>query len=267
MSQILTTTLQRIRLQYIEILQENNGAQPLLVAEQLCSAELNFDVDSLAEVVAQDPTLLAARSAGLIRHRDEKENPCAGAVIAVNIHHGAIEMLLDTAIEHDWLVQNAQDDYMIDAAEIEAVDALEPQTIDYSESKIAVKNISVGGSGQLTQLLQSAEKAFLEQLATKVLDAYSLAIQTAGSHSVFAPEDIAPIVLDNPLMLALRADDLVVDEVFANDPPAGIIVSSHITQLIIDHLLDLATEKGALAFDSEGQLILPESGDQNPAIH
>ncbi len=266
LSQILTDILTNIRTQYLALLSETDGAKPLFTAEQLCASNLIINSDELAEIVFQDPTLLAARAGKLIRNVEES-NPCAGLIIAANIHNAALEMLLDEAIENKWLVTNGDSEIDFDLIEIEAVEALEIVDVDYTVSKLALTNISQGGVSHLNQLLLNAEKEFLEQLEGQVLDAYTLAIQTAGTHSVFTPEELVPLIMDNPLMLALRADDLIIDEVFTRDPPAGIIISSHITQLIVEHLLELAAEKGALAVDSQGQLILPDSGDVRPVIH
>lgn len=267
MSQILTDILEELRTEYVKILQRADGQQPLYCAEKLCATALQIDTDQLAKIVAQDSTLLAARAGGLIKEQKESENPSAATIIAVNIHNAAIEVLLDSAVHYGWLEVDAKGEVKIEDSEIEAVDTLVVNQIDYSVSKAAVENISQHRASPLSAILHSAETDFMEQLDTQVLDAYSLAIQVAGGHSVFTPEEIAPLIEDNPLLLALRADELVIDEVFENDPPAGIIISSHITQMVIDHLLEIATEKGALAFDSQGQLIFPSADDQNPVIH
>lgn len=267
MSQILTDILEELRTEYVKILQDKSGEQPLYCAEKLCASSLQIDTDLLAKIVLQDSTLLAARAGGLIKDPKEAENPCAATIIAVNIHNAAIEVLLESAVHYGWLEVDANGEMKIEGSEVEAVDKLESSKIDYSVSKAAVDNLSSHQASALSSILHSAESDFMQQLDTQVLDAYSLAIQIAGSHSVFTPEEIAPLVEDNPLLLALRADDLVIDEVFENDPPAGIIISSHITQMVIDHLLEIATEKGALAFDSQGQLIFPANDNQNPVIH
>ena len=267
MSQILTDILEELRTEYVKILQQKSGKQPLFCAEKLCASSLLIETDQLAEIVVQDSTLLAARAGGLIKNPKEAENPCAANIIAVNIHNAAIEVLLDSAVHYGWLEVDANGEMKIESSEIEAVDQIELTKIDYSMSKSAVNNLSQQQASQLSNILLGAESDFLQQLDSQVLDAYSLAIQVAGGHSVFTPEEIAPLIDDNPLLLALRADNLVIDEVFENDPPAGIIISSHITQMVIDHLLEIATEKGALAFDSQGQIIFPESGNENPVIH
>ncbi|MGB1239621.1 MAG: hypothetical protein ACPG4U_15500, partial [Pseudomonadales bacterium] len=137
---------------------------------------------------------------------------------------------------------------------------------DYSVSNKALKAIQKPGVSRLNTLIVASENEYLAQLDQEVEDAYQLAIRVAGSHSVFSPEDIAPLIEENPLLLGLRADDLVIDEVFDEDPPAGIIVSGHITQMMLDHLLELGAERGALACDGEGQLILPVDGEP-PVIH
>ncbi|NQZ30170.1 MAG: hypothetical protein HRU06_02800 [Oceanospirillaceae bacterium] len=266
MSQILTDILDKIRTQYVHDLELNNGLQPLLCAKTLCSTMLNLNTDLLAQIVTQDPTLLAARAGGLLKNGVQGENPSAALVIVMNIHSAALEVLLDTAVHYGWLALNEEGEMQLPDSEIEAVDDIDMQEVDYTRSQTALDNISQGGISELNQLLHKAETEYLTLLDTQVLDAYSLAIQVAGSHSVFTPQEIAPLINENPLLLALRADDLVVDEVFENDPPAGIIIGSHITQMVIDHLLDQATEKGALALDSQGQLILP-SDSEAPVVH
>jgi hypothetical protein len=267
MSQILTDILESLRVEYVQILQHKSGSQPLLSAEKLCAAQLQINTDQLADIVTQDPTLLAARAGGLIKSAEEADNPCAAVIIAVNIHNAAIEVLLDSAVHHGWLEVNSDGEMQIENAEIEAMDSIQTSDIDYSHSKTATANVAKREISALSQLLKGAEDEYMQQLDTQVLDAYSLAIQVAGAHSVFTPQEIAPLVSENPLLLALRADDLIIDDVFENDPPAGIIIGSHITQMVIDHLLDIATEKGALAFDSQGQLILPGNESLDPVVH
>lgn len=266
MSQILTDILDKIRNQYVQELEHNNGQHPLLRAKKLCSTMLNINTDLLANIVTQDPTLLAARAGSLIKSGDRGDNPSAANVIVMNIHSAALEVLLDAAVHYGWLALDEQGEVQLADSEIEAVGDIDMQEMDYTRSQTALDNVSQGGVSALNQLLHTAEAEYLDLLDSQVLDAYSLAIQVAGSHSVFTPQEIAPLVHENPLLLALRADDLVVDEVFENDPPAGIIIGSHITQMVIDHLLDQATEKGALALDSQGQLILPVNSE-TPIVH
>ncbi len=267
MSQILTDLLDKVRIEYIEKLESNNGELPFTVAKQLCSMRLNLNADLLAKIIHQDPTLLAARAGGLIKQGDEAINPCAALVIVMNIHSAAFEVLLDTAVHYGWLTLNSAGEVSLESDEMITVDEIGIPEMDYSRSQQALDNIAKGGISELSRLLANAEAEYLSMLDSQVLDAYSLAIQVAGSHSVFTPQEIAPLVHENPLLLALRADDLVVDEVFENDPPAGIIIGSHITQMVIDHLLEQATEKGALALDSQGQLILPYNEGEAPVVH
>jgi|GEM_PF-609143 len=267
MSQILTDILDELREAYVKVLGDQKGAQPLLCAKKMCFSQLNIDTDLLANIVHQDPTLLAARAGGLIKGGIVDNNPSAAAVIVMNIHSAALEVLLDAAIHYGWLTLNDEGEVQLENSEIEAVDDMEAAEVDYSRSKAALENVSAGTVSVLNQLLLQAEAEYLELLDTQILDAYSLAIQVAGGHSVFTPEEIAPLIDENPLLLALRADDLVVDEVFENDPPAGIIIGSHITQMVIDHLLEQATQRGALALDSQGQLILPNDDSVSPIVH
>ncbi|MCJ8340890.1 MAG: hypothetical protein MJK10_20700 [Pseudomonadales bacterium] len=267
MSQILTGILDDIRTEYVQILQHSSGLDPFLNAQKLCQNQLSISTDQLAKIINEDPNLLAARAGELIRDLQQAENPSAGHIISANIRSAALESLLDAAVHYGWLQTNAEGAIQIGDGEIEAADALLQVSEDYSQSKTALENISKPGVSVLNTLIHGAETEFIKQLDSQVLDAYSLAIEVAGAHSVFTPEEIAPLVIENPLLLGLRADDLVVDDVFESDPPAGIIISSHITQMVIDHLLELATDRGALALDGEGQLILPGNEDQPPLIH
>jgi hypothetical protein len=54
---------------------------------------------------------------------------------------------------------------------------------------------------------------------------------------------------------------------FEGDPPAGLIISAHLTEMLLQQLLELAQEQGALPLDSAGQLILPESDEDAPTLH
>lgn len=267
MSQILTDMLESLQQHYVDLQRESAEFQPFLEAKKLSAESLQIETDQLAEIIFQDPTLLAARAGNLIKIKQEADNPCAAMIVTANIQSAALELLLDCALSNGWMQSSESQGLQIQDAELAAADALKLPLMDYSVSRVAVQNVSNRSASKLSELLHAAQAEFMLSLETKVLDAYSLAIQTAGSHSVFTPQDIAPLVSENPLLLALRADDLVLDEVFESDPPAGIIISSHITQMIIDHLLEIATEKGALSFDSQGQLILPMDDDYPPVVH
>ncbi|OUS35938.1 hypothetical protein A9R01_06300 ['Osedax' symbiont bacterium Rs2_46_30_T18] len=267
MSQILTEILDNIRTEYVQILEHSSGFEPFLNAEKLCQKQLSISTDQLAKIISEDPNLLAARAGALIRGLQQAENPSAGNIISANIRSAALEALLDAAVHYGWLQVNAEGMMQIGDDEIEAADTVLQINEDYSQSKTALNNISNPGVSVLNKLIHKAEDEFVKQLDSQVLDAYTLAIEIAGAHSVFTPEEIAPLVVENPLLLGLRADGLVLDDVFESDPPAGIIISSHITQMVIDHLLELATDRGALALDGEGQLILPSNEDELPVVH
>jgi hypothetical protein len=116
-------------------------------------------------------------------------------------------------------------------------------------------------------LFNAAEKAYLRQLGEAPHDAYQLALQVSSDYVVFAPDDLAPLIQENPLLLGLRADGLVDEEMFAADPPAGLIISAHLTEMLLQQLLELAHQQGALALDSAGQVILPESDEDMPILH
>jgi hypothetical protein len=267
MSEILTDILEELRIEYIALLTASKGKEPLLSAERLCAQSLKISSDQLARIIKQDSTLLAARANDLIKDEQEAQNPSAGLIITMNIYNAALELLLEEAVSQHWLNSDDKGVVQFDNDEIDAVDQLVFEAIDFSNSSVALENVSKGGVSVLNKILMDAESEFLEYLASKVSDAYSLAVQVAGGHSVFAPQDIAPLIDDNPLLLALRADDLIIDEAFESNPPAGIIISSHITQLLLDHLLELAAQRGELAHDSQGQLILPDTVQDKPAIH
>jgi len=267
MSEILTDILEKLRLEYITLLTKSEGRQPLLNAERLCGESLKISSDQLARIIKQDSTLLAARASDLIKDEQEALNPSAGLIITMNIYNAALELLLEEAVNQSWLNSDDQGVVQFNSDEIDAVDQLVYNAVDFSSSSVALENVSKGGVSALNKILTDAESEYLTHLGSKVSDAYSLAVEVAGGHSVFAPQDIAPLIADNPLLLALRADDLIIDEAFASDPPAGIIISSHITQLLLDHLLELAIQRGELAHDAQGQLILPDTVEDKPAIH
>jgi len=84
---------------------------------------------------------------------------------------------------------------------------------------------------------------------------------------VFAPDELAPLIQETPLLLGLRADDLVDEAMFAGDPPAGLIISAHLSELLLQQLLEVAREQDALPLDSSGQVILPESDEDAPTLH
>lgn len=266
MSQTLSDILELVRKEYLQRMDANYFAQPFLTAEKLCHEKLYLDTDLLARIVSEDPTLLATRASDLIADPKERDNPAVGAIISSNIVMAALESLLALAVGNKWLDVDNEGHILVEEAE------LNPHrnyvvSADYSQSDTATKNLTKKGVSQLTKIFQAAESEFLELLDSEVHDAYQLALQVSGNYAIFSPEDIAPLIAENPLLLGLRPDDMVDEELFEGDPPAGIIVSGHLTHILLDQLLELAEEKGALARDGTGHIILPEGDDDNPIIH
>lgn len=266
MSQILSDILENIRTEYLQLMDANHRAQPFLTAEKLCHERLYLETDLLARIVEEDPTLLATRASDLIADSKERDNPAVGAIISSNIVMAALESLLALAVNNKWLDVDAEGHILVEEAELNPHREYKVLA-DYSQSDTATKNLTKKGASRLSLLLQAAENEFLELLESEVHDAYQLALQVSGNYAIFAPEDIAPLVAENPLLLGLRPDDMVDEELFEGDPPAGIIISGHLTHILLDQLLELAENKGALARDGAGHIILPEGDDDNPVIH
>lgn len=265
MSQILTTLIEQVRADYMVLMEQGGGQFPYTVAEKICNERLYLNADNLAPVVAEDPTLLAARSGNLIASEKERDNPSVGMIISANIVAAMMEGLIDVALEHNWLALG-DDGRLILAAEELKLPEPGAKEVDYSESETARDNLTAPGISHLTRLLNGAESAYLEQLSSEQPNAYALALRVAAEHTLFAPDDIAPLVAENPLLLGLRADDIVDQEMFEGDAPAGMIISAHLTQMIISQLLELAVERGLLGSDSGGHPLLPEDVSA-PVIH
>lgn len=265
MSQILTDILDHVRGEYIRQMQ-TSGELPFVTAEQLCHDKLFLAGDLLARIIIEDPTLLAARAGEMISDPKEQDNPAVGVIISTNILVATMEALMATAVEHGWLEVDEEGHVLVDEAEAK-LDRDYKINADYSHSETAQQNLTKPGRSLLNQMILRAEEEYLQRLGNEVQDAYQLALEVSSENTVFAPEDIAPLVAENPLLLGLRPDNMVDDDVFDGDPPAGIIISGHITQMILDHLLELAAEQGALAIDSEGLMILPEEDTEVPVIH
>ena len=69
------------------------------------------------------------------------------------------------------------------------------------------------------------------------------------------------------MLLALRPDDILDQELFDGDPPAGLIISTHLARIMLTELLEVGTEAGVLAVDSAGQVIAPEHPEDKPTLH
>ncbi|MEH6576916.1 MAG: hypothetical protein V7731_07520 [Amphritea sp.] len=265
MSQLLSNIIDEIRTDYLQLMEQKNGSNPYTSAETLCNDKLYLDADTLAKIVEQDPTLLAARGGNLIPNAEEKKNPSVGMIICANIAAAMLEGLVEIALDKGWLSVDGEGRLMIDTKELRMPEAA-VVPVDYSQSETAKINLGSRAASGLSQILGNAEAAFVEQLSEEQHDAYALALQVASEYSVFSPDDISPLVSENPLLLGLRADGLVDEELFDGDPPAGLIISAHLTQMIMSQLLELAVEHGALGVDSSGHPLIPEQSDK-PILH
>ncbi|WP_286237396.1 hypothetical protein [Neptuniibacter halophilus] len=268
MSGLLTALLEDIRIEYIARMQANGCTEPYLTAERLCHEKLFLETDRLAEIIQQDPTLLAARAGELIMNRQESENPSVGVIICSNILAAALEGLMAVAVEQDWLDVDEEGNVLVDDEEL-AQDAQYIIEADYSRSEHAKQVIAQGGVSQLSQIFSAAEAAFLDLLRenTRERDAYQLALDISSDYSVFAPEDIAPLIAENPLLLGLRPEDLIDEELFDGDPPAGLIISAHLTRMMLHQMLELGVEQGVLMLDSSGHIVVPDQPEEPPTLH
>ncbi len=266
MSGLLTQILDDVRLEYLKLMQETDFMHPYTTAERLCHEKLFLEIDLLAKIIEEDPTLLAARAGNLIMNRQEEENPAVGVIICSNILAASLEGLLSIAVENDWLDQDEDGNILVSDEDI-SQETQYPITVDYSHSEAARQNLTRPGVSRLSALFAGAEEAFLESLAEDSRNAYQSALEISSDYSVFAPEDIAPLVAENPLLLGLRPDGMIDEELFEGDPPAGIIISAHLTRMLLHQLLELGVEQGALSLDSDGNVIAPENPEERPTLH
>jgi len=267
MSQILSEILQGLETEYLQRMSNlglSEGKDAYATAESLCHEKLYLGSDLLAKIISQDPTLLAARAGELITDPKEQDNPSVGIIICSNIVEAAFEGLLGVAFEQGWLEIDDQGRIVSDLGDLNVVF---PITEDYSRSSTAIENVSSRKKSRLNQIFQAAEQEYIQLLDNEAHDAYTLALQVSGNYAIFAPDDIAPLIEENPLLLGLRPDEIKNDEMFAGDPPAGIIISGHLTSILLEQLLTLAEERGCLAHDSTGHMIVPEGEEDNPVIH
>ncbi len=265
MSGLLTTLLEEIRIEYIERMRTNGFIEPYLTAERLCHERLFIDGDLLAEIIEQDPSLLAARAGELIMNQQENENPSVGIIICSNILAAALEGLLAVAAERDWVDVDDQGQILVDEEELQQ-NSQYPISVDYSTSETAKRNL-FKGSSELSHIFAAAEAEFLDAIEQHVRNAYQTALDISSNHSVFAPDDIAPLVAENPLLLGLRKDDLIDEDLFEGDPPAGLIISAHLTRMLLQQMLELGAERGVFDMDSSGHIIPPDEPEDPPIIH
>lgn len=262
MSRKLADLLDRVRREYVQSMMENGEVEPYLTAHRICNSRLWLPGPELAALIEEDSKLLTARAGDLIDDDRERPNPCVGAIVTSNIVAAALEGLLAVAVGRDWLDVDAEGRVLVDAHELDAVGSV--TGIDYTE---AGEFSPQRGRSQLSMIFNQAEEAYLERLEDGPHDAYQLALMVASDHSIFTPEELAPLLVENPLLLGLRADDLIDEELFDGDPPAGIIVSAHMTEMLVQQLLERALEIGAIGRDPDGHPILPETEEDNPTVH
>jgi hypothetical protein len=268
MSQVLSNILNDLEDEYLQHLNASEKVgtpgDAYRLAARLCYQQLFLTPDVLASVIQEDPTILAARAGDLVKDPEEQSNPSVGVIICSNIIEAALENLLSVAYEQGWLDIDDEGRLMVDTStdgEILTVPT------DYSRSQMALDALSQPSPSRLNRIFQSAEQEYIDQLESGAHDAYSLALEVSGNHAIFAPEDIAPLIEENPLLLGLRPDELMDDDMFAGDPPAGIVISGHLTSLLLEQLLMLAEERGCLAYDSTGAMIVPDTDEDKPVIH
>ncbi|WP_415892155.1 hypothetical protein ACMXYN_12815 [Neptuniibacter sp. PT8_73] len=268
MSGLLTALLEDVRAEYVARMQATGCSEPYLTAERLCHEVLFIEADRLAEIIEQDPTLLAARAGDLIMNRQESENPSVGVIICCNILAAALEGLLAVAVEREWLDIDEEGNVLVDEEELNQ-DSQYSIDVDYSTSEVATRNIALGGASKLSGIFSAAESAFLDALQenSRNKDAYQQALDISSDYSVFAPEEIAPLVAENPLLLGLRPEDLIDEDLFEGDPPAGLIISAHLTQMMLQQMLELGVEHGVLVLDSSGHIIVPDEPKEPPTLH
>lgn len=268
MSGLLTALLEEVRVEYISRMQAKACNEPYLTAERLCHERLFLEADLLAEIIEQDPTLLAARAGDFIMNKQASENPSVGIIVCSNILAAALEGLLAVAVDREWLETDDEGHILVDDEEL-LKDSQYPINIDYSQSETAKRNISIGGASKLSQIFSAAESDYLDSLqqSTRDLDPYQRALDISSSYSVFAPEDISPLVAENPMLLGLRPEDIMDEDLFDGDPPAGLIISAHLTQMLLQQMLELGVEHGVLVLDSSGHIIVPDAPKAPPTIH
>lgn len=262
MSRKLAELLDQVRQEYVQVMIDNGEVEPYLTAHRVCNTRLWLSGKELAQLIAEDPKLLSARASELVEDEREQPNPCIGAIVSSNIIAAALEGLLAVAVNRSWLEVDSEGRVLVDAHELDRVGAV--TGVDYSE---AGEFVPARGRSHLSELFAGAEQDFLQRLADGPHDACQLALLVASDHAIFAPDELAPLIDENPLLLGLRGDDLVDEEMFDGDPPAGIIVSAHLTEMLVQQLLDRGLEAGAIGHDADGHPILSEADDDNPTVH
>ncbi|KAA0875904.1 hypothetical protein [Nitrincola tapanii] len=261
MQSYLASQLESLGALYLEALERQSHPEPYVTAHALVHRQLMPSAEVLARMVAEEPKLLAARAYDLIEDPKEIEQPSVGAIIYSNIFASALEGLLVIAVKHGWLQADETGQILVAAEEL---DKIEP--VQYTDFSLAPPVLGHQQS-RLSRLFQTAEEAFVERLNSEPHQAYALALQMASEHTLLTPDELGPLLQESPILLALRQDERLDPEVLGDNPPAGLIVGLHLTQLLLQQLLDIAEEMGALALDASGEIILPESDEDNPTVH
>lgn len=263
MSGMLAELLDSLRLDYIREMDSHGHQQPYLTAHRVANSRLALKPAALAKLIAADPKLLASRASNLVEDPREIANPSVGAIITANLVAAGIEGLMLVAQNRNWVEVEADGELRLDAAEL---DRIEPfPTVDYSATDGEYQ--PPPGRSLLSILFNSAEEQYQSQLESGAHDAYQLAIGVASEFAIFAPEDLAPLIMDNPLLLGLRNDGLVDPSLFKGDPPAGMIISAHLTEMLVQQLVERALALGYIGHDAEGVAILDEADEDEPTVH
>ncbi|SEG22493.1 hypothetical protein [Marinobacterium lutimaris] len=258
----LAELLEKVRIEYVQVMVDQGETEPYLTAHRVCNECLWLSGEELAALIDEDPKLLSARASDLIDVDRERPNPCVGAIVTSNIVAAALEGLLAVAVNRNWLEVDSEGRVLVDAHELDSVPAV--HGVDYTEAgEFAPKR----GRSHLSDLFHLAEKAYVERLEDGPHDAYQLALMVASDHAIFTPDELAPLLVENPLLLGLRGDDLLDDDLFEGDPPAGMIISAHLTEMLVQQLLERGVEVGAIGHDGEGQPLLSEAEEDNPTVH
>jgi hypothetical protein len=262
MSDKLTELLDELREAYLKEMEANGHSYPFKTAHQLTHRRLALPAEELVELITSAPRLLASRAGDLIESEEEGANPTIGAIISANLVAAGMDGLMMVATKRNWLERDEHGDLLVDAHELDLCKLV--LGVDYT--KTPKEFVPQSGRSQLSDLFAAAETAFEKALCTEAMDAYQLSLKIASDYAVFAPDDLAPLLAENPLMLGLRNDGLVDPELFNQDPPAGMILSAHLTEMMVAQMVDHAIEKGAIGMDSEGQPLFVDD-EEPPTLH
>lgn len=263
MSKKLAKLLDSVRLEYLHEMDANGHTYPYLTAHRVANKMLALPASELAALIEEDPKLLAARASELIEDPKEVANPSLGAILTANLVIACIEGLIVVAVNRNWLSVDEQGVAQIEAHELDLVRPV--CGVDYAQT--SSEFVPSRGRSKLSELFAQAEASYEEQLLSGTHDAYQLALMVASDHAIFSPDDLAPLIVENPLLLGLRDDELVDPDMFDGDPPAGMILSAHLTEMLVQQLVERAMALGALGFDSSGHPIIEELDDDNPTVH